>query len=337
MSDSFFTIGAQARLGENNHLLKLNDLIDWDRIGRKLKGLHKNEVNSKGGQIAYDALKMFKAILLGQWHNLSDPALEESLRIRVDFMIFTAFSMNDPLPDETTFCRFRNKLVERGLIDNLLYDINKQLEESGLKVKNCDGAIVDATVIESCARPRKVVEIVAEDRKEPDTVDIAPRVSYSHDSDAAWLKKRKKYHYGYKGFVKTDASDGYIEQVHSTPANTAEVGELEHMIEKDTRRRLFADKGYASVSNRQLLRENKLKDGIMHKASRGNPLSFWQLMKNKLISRVRYKVERVFGTLKRKFGMTRTRYCGLKKVCGELCLKAICFNLNKALRKVQPT
>ena len=47
--------------------------------------------------------------------------------------------------------------------DNIsLLDINIQLEKSGLKVKNCDGAIVDATVIESSARPRKVVKIVAE-------------------------------------------------------------------------------------------------------------------------------------------------------------------------------
>ncbi|MCD6460083.1 transposase, partial [bacterium] len=96
---------------------------------------------------------------------------------------------------------------------------------------------------------------MAEDRKETDRMDNSHRVSCSHDMDAAWLKKDKKYHYGYKGFVKTDASDGYIEQVHSTPANTSEVGELEPMMEKDSRRRLFADKGYASESNRQLLRE----------------------------------------------------------------------------------
>ena len=81
--------------------------------------------------------------------------------------------MNDPLADETTFCRFRNKLIEHGLIDKLLLDINLQLEESGLKVKNCDGAIVDATVIESSARPHKVVQIVAEDRKESDSVDTS--------------------------------------------------------------------------------------------------------------------------------------------------------------------
>ena len=148
-------------------------------------------------------------------------------------------------------------------------------------------------------------------------------------------KKGKKYHYGYKGFVKTDASDGYIEQVHTTPANVSEVSQLKNMTQKGLRRRLFADKGYASKSNRQLLRENGMKDGIMHKASRGKSLSFWELMKNKLISKVRYKVERAFGTLKRKFGMGRARYCGLSKVHAELCFKAICFNLNKALRKVQ--
>lgn len=335
MSASFFSIGAQARLGKSNHLLKLNELINWGRIVGHLKGLHKNEVNPKGGPIAYDSLKMFKATLLGQWHNLSDPELEESLRIRVDFMLFTGFDINDALPDETTFCRFRNKLVELNILDTLLVEINRQLEDVGLKVKNCDGAIVDATVIDSSARPRKLVETIPEDRKEDDTDTRNHRVSYSHDNDAAWLRKGKKYHYGYKGFIKTDATEGYIEHAHVTPANISEVGQLERMLKADSDKRLFADKGYASESNRKLLRDKGLKDGIMHRASRGNPLSLWQLMKNKLISKVRYKVERAFGTLKRKFGMNRARYCGLGKVHAELCLKAICFNLNKALRKVQ--
>jgi IS5 family transposase len=335
MSGSFFSIGAQARLGKSNHLLKLNELINWDRIALHLKGLHKNEVNPQGGPIAYDVLKMFKAILLGQWHNLSDPALEESLRIRVDFMLFTGLDINDALPDETTFCRFRNKLIGLNILDTLLAEINRQLEDVGLKVKNCDGAIVDAMVIESSARPRKVVETVAEDRKENDTDTCDHTVSYSHDSDARWLCKGKKYHYGYKGFIKTDAADGYIEHAHVTPANISEVGQLERLLEADRGKRVFADKGYASETNRKLLRDKGLKDGVMHRASRGNPLSLWQLMKNKLISKVRYKVERAFGTLKRKFGMGRARYCGLSKVHAELCLKAICFNLNKALRKVQ--
>ena len=107
--------------------------------------------------------------------------------------------MNDSLPDETTFCRFRNKLIDRNLIDKLLLDINIQLEKSGLKVKNCDGAIIDATVIESSARPRKVLEIVTEDRKEPDIVTNAAEVSYSHDIDAAWIKKARSIIMAIKG------------------------------------------------------------------------------------------------------------------------------------------
>ena len=54
---------------------------------------------------------MFKSILLGQWHSLSDPGLEQSLRVRLDFLQFTGFTLGDNLPDETTFCRFRNKLI----------------------------------------------------------------------------------------------------------------------------------------------------------------------------------------------------------------------------------
>lgn len=334
MTESFFTIGAKTRLRKDNILLKLNKLIDWDRIARKLKGLHKNEVNPKGGPIAYEPIKMFKSILLGQWYSLSDPALEESIQVRIDFMFFTGFEISDKLPDETTFCRFRNKLIDLGLIDNLFADINLQLEEIGLKIRECEGAIIDATIIESCARPRKTVKVIPEDRNE-DELDSACSTSYSNDPDARWLKKGKKTYFGYKGYIRTDSADSFIEKAHVTPANKSECKELGKMTEDRKQGRISTDKGYASAENRKLLKRRGLKDGIMSKASRGNPLSSKQLLRNKLISRHRYKVEQCFGTLKRKFQIGRARYRGLKKVYGELCLKSICFNLNKALRMIK--
>lgn len=53
---------------------------------------------------------MFKALLLQSWHSLSDPELEEALRVRIDFMLFTGMGIENEVPDETTICRFRNKL-----------------------------------------------------------------------------------------------------------------------------------------------------------------------------------------------------------------------------------
>jgi len=41
---------------------------------------------------------MFKAVLLGQWHSLSDPELEHSLITRIDFNLFCRFDELRSLP-----------------------------------------------------------------------------------------------------------------------------------------------------------------------------------------------------------------------------------------------
>ena len=63
------------------------------------------------------------------------------------------------MPDETTICRFRNKLVSAGLEQELFEEVNRQLEAQGLKVKKATGAVIDASVIESAARPNRCIEI----------------------------------------------------------------------------------------------------------------------------------------------------------------------------------
>ncbi len=204
---SFFDLGAQERLGKENKLLKLLKLIDWKRIEKTLDKVHLRDENEKArGGFSYDKLKMFKAVLLGQWHSLSDPGLEEALRVRLDFMHFTGFSLDQEIPDETTLCRFRNKLADRGLDKKLLSEINMQLELLGLKLEKATAAVIDATIIESASRPRRTLEI-SEDREEQDsTVNVSEEYiqKESCDGDAKWLKKGKKSYFGYKGFVSTD-------------------------------------------------------------------------------------------------------------------------------------
>jgi len=62
-----------------------------------------------------------------------------------------------------------------------------------------EGAIVDATIIESSRRPRKVTEVMPEDRREEKSEMPASVVTYSDDPDANWIKKGKRAYYGYKG------------------------------------------------------------------------------------------------------------------------------------------
>lgn len=333
---SFLSFEAKKRLGKSNNLVKLNQLLNWTQLGAKLKNLHAYDTNKKGGQKPYNSLKMFKAILLGQWYSLSDPELEDALKVRLDFMMFTELESN--VPDETTLCRFRNLLVKKGL-DKVLFDeINHQLEDLGLKVKTCDGAVIDATIIESASRPRKSIDVIPEDRQENKESGIEGlKIIYSKDPDARWLKKRGKSHFGYKGFVTTDVSDGYIEKAYVTPANLSEMKELKNMIPNRKPKRLYGDKGYASKENRDTLKAQGIKDGIMHKAVRNRPLTRREKLKNKLISSKRFIVEQCFGTLKRRFKYSQSRYISLSKVEGELIFKSMCFNLLKGLNKVELT
>jgi len=332
---TFFSYSAESRIKKGNKLLKMNKIINWKKISKKLKGFYKKDIEDKGGKRPYDTTKMFKCLLLGQWYSLSDPELEEALCVRLDFMLFTGFELLENCPDETTICRFRNKLIDLGLEEILFKEINLQLEDLGLKVKNCEGAVLDATIIESAARPKKQIEI-QQDRKE-EKASKKMEISESKDPDSKWLKKGKKYYFGYKSFVAVDREKGFISKVHITPANISEVSQFPEIINGLKTKRIYTDKGYTSSDNRKLIKEKKLKDGIMHKKTRGKNLTVWQKLKNKLISKKRYIVEQCFGTLKRRFKFRRASYIGIVKVKAQMYLKAICFNLLKAVKMIEIT
>ncbi len=243
--------------------------------------------------------------------------LEEILGLRVDFLLFTSFYLNKSNPGETTICRFRNRLIEK----------------LGLKIENAPCAVVEATIIESAARPRRVYEIQEDREEQLSTTEPAIKKIESKDPDAKWLKKGKKCFFGYKGFFSTTAQFGFIQHVEVESANVSEVTYLPWMLQHLKQEEIYADKGYFSQKNQELLRSTNKKDRIMKKAYRGGSLTHWQKQFNKLISKKRYIVEQCFGILKRRFGMSRASYMSRLKVEGQLYLKSMCFNLLKALRQ----
>ena len=112
------------------------------------------------------------------------------MKVRLDFMLFCGLELHSNVPDETTHCRFRTALVKGGVYDDLLAEVCRQLEDHGLKLREAEAAIIDATLVESAARPRTHIE-APHDRAEPDTPND-PKVYYSADPDARWVKKGSK-------------------------------------------------------------------------------------------------------------------------------------------------
>ena len=183
-------------------LLKLDQVIDWQPIEQYLNRQRARYLRDHRGRPAYPLLSMFKAVLLGQWHSLSDPELEHSLITRIDFNLFCRFDELS-IPDYSTLCRYRNWLAQDDTLSELLELINRQLSEKGLKVEKASAAVVDATIIQTAgSKQRQAIEVDEEGQ-------VSGQTTPSKDSDARWIKKNGLYKLGYKQHTRTDA-EGWL-------------------------------------------------------------------------------------------------------------------------------
>lgn len=241
--------------------------------------------------------------------------------------------MDEDVPDSTTLCRFRCTLVKSGIYDSPLSEVNRQLEYRHVMVTS--GVIVDASVTDSPRRPkgRKAYEIV-EDRHEEEQPDIpnarlVEKPGPGVDMEARWIKKAGKRHFGYKRHTVVN-QDGFILAEETTPANESDIKHLETPLEKAGVAKgtpVMADKGYDSRENRSILSGMKLKSRIMHKAQKNRPLTRRETAINKAISKMRYVIERTFGSMRRWFGAGVARYVGLAKTHAQHIMEAIAYNL----------
>lgn len=88
--------------------------------------------------------RMLRIHFLQSWLNLSDPAAEEVLYDIESMRRFVGIDLgNEPVPDETTICKFRHLLEANSLGERIFKEINTHLESNGMRLS--EGTIMDAT------------------------------------------------------------------------------------------------------------------------------------------------------------------------------------------------
>lgn len=199
-------------------------------------------------------------------------------------------------------------------------------------------------MIDSPLKPNgKAIYEVAEDRKEDERAaedleqEKAEKSSQKVlkpgvDTDASWIKKGGKLRYGYKKHHVTD-ENGLVLGVLTTSANVNEISNLEEVldtVELAEGTILYGDKGYQSSKNEELLQGKKIKNTILKKAKKNKPLSETEKKFNKLCGKVRYKVERTFGSIRRWFNGGVARYKGILKMHSQNLLEAMAYNLYRS-------
>lgn len=158
-----------------------------------------------------------------------------------------------------------------------------QIEERGQIIKK--GTIIDATLVDSVAR-------------KPDQKKDGTTGRSDFDKEAEWVCKGSKRFFGYKIHAAVDADTGVIRKVILTGAKIHD-GQILPKILQNESGRVYADKAYESKENSRILKENGFKNAIMNKASRRVILNKFHHLRNRLISKIRQRIEKMFGTFKK--------------------------------------
>ena len=307
----------ESKLFEHPALKELDDvntLVNWSRFLPLLMNIHSK---AKGGK-SWPPLMMFKSLLLQSWYGLSDPALEKSMARDLLFRRFVSLPFSEGTPDHSSFWRFRQILEKQALMSPLLEELNQQLAEQGLFIKEGTVSIIDASVIEAKqCRPNK-----------------SKTGESTQDPEAGWNVKtasngKKKSTYGFKTHINVD-EDGLIKTTAFTAGNVHDSNVFIELLDADDSA-AYADSAYPSEKHQQWLAERQIENRLIRRAYRNKPLSAEDKKFNRMHSGVRSIVERVFGVLKQHYGMAKARYLGINRNRTRVELMCVAHNLKRGL------
>lgn len=282
-------------------LEEIGDYIDFEIFRPTLERVF---TSKQYGPPRFDVVLMFKVIVLQKWYDLSDPEAQAQISDRISFRSFLGLSLNDPIPDETTICIFRNELMESGQYEWLFEVLNRELEERHVKVKG--GTMVDATFVEAPKGKRK------------DGTKTDPGADYGHKG------------HGYSMHNNVGKEDKLLHEIEVTSARPHDSQHFEDvLIGNETE--IWADSAYRSEEQEKKLEKEEIKSHIHEKAYRNKPLTEEQKASNKEKSKVRGRVEHPHAELKEHQNYRRVRYYGLPKNRCDAFLHGIAYNLRRGL------
>ena len=119
---------------KNDPLARIDEVVLWAAFRPRLETVWRRrpeERKSPAGRKPWDAVVMFKAIVLCELYSLSDEQVEYQLRDRLSFMRFLGLGLEDKVPDAKTVWLYREQLARAGVIETLFEDFDGYLKQQG--------------------------------------------------------------------------------------------------------------------------------------------------------------------------------------------------------------
>lgn len=335
----FFDLGRRyAGLdAKRDPLVALASLVPWGSFRPQLKaalvagGLRTatQDRKSPAGRRPWDEVLIFKALVLQALYNLSDDQMEYQLRDRLSFMRFLGLGMEDNVPDAKTLWLYREALARAGAVEELFDAFDVHLKAQGYLAMG--GQIVDATIVAAPRQRNSREENEAVKAGEtPEGWEKKPARNRQKDKDARWTKKHGRSYYGYKNHVNVDRRHKLVRRYAVTDASVHDSQKLDDILDKaNTASDVWGDSAYRSGEIETKLAERGLKSRVHRCAARGRPLTMRQEQANKTRSKVRARVEHVFGHQTTAMGGKIVRTIGLVRATMKIGMGNLVYNMSR--------
>ena len=308
-------------------LVKLKEIVPWTSFYGELNKVREKERKSSAGRKPYDTVLMFKILIIQSLYNLGDDAMEFQIRDRLSFMRFLDLAIGDNVPDARTIWLFREQLTELKLIEKLFADFDRYLAEKGFEAKK--GQIVDASIVVAPKqRNSREENEQIKDGKIPE--DWSQKKRSHKDTDANWVKKNGKNYFGYKNHIQIDVKNKFVRKYKVTPTATHDSNVFEEILDKNNSSKdVFADSAYRSEESLEELENLRFREHIQRKGYRNKKLNKRELQGNRTRSRIRSRVEHVFGVQSQKAKTLIVRTIGIVRAEVKIGLRNLAYNMHR--------
>jgi IS5 family transposase len=311
-------------------LERLDAVIDWEIFRPILARIDAKERKTAAGRKPTCRVRMFKLLVLQRLHNLSDERLQYQVSDRLSFMRFLGLELSGNVPDARTVWAFRESLKEHGLVDALFEQLNQALVALGVELKS--GQIIDATFVPvPIQRNGRETNEIIKSNAVPIEWGKTPAKLAQKDIDARWTKKGGQNHYGFKNHINIDKDTKLITASTCTAANVHDNQALDTVLRDEATggKEVWADSAYRSDEQEQGLKASQHESRIHERAYRNKPLTEAQELSNTEKSRVRARVEHVFGAMENEMGGIFLRSIGAARAAVGVGLMNLTYNLKR--------
>lgn len=312
-------------------LVKLNELIPWEKFRTTLALALSKQKKSNAGRPPYDPVLMFKVLVLQSLYNVSDHQIEFQIRDRISFMRFLNLNIESRIPDEKTVWLFREQLVKAKAINKLFDRFNGYLDQQGYKAE-C-GSILDASIVEA---PRQRNSRESNQRikegKTPEHWKDQPNKSRQKDVDARWTKKHNETYYGYKNHINVDTKNKMVRKFTVTSASEADTHSFAALLNDQSEdKRVWADSAYRTPTNEKILKERGFEDRVHYRIKPGDGgwISTPDERENARRTKIRKRVEHVFGFIENSLGGKFLRTIGINRAHWKIGMMNLAYNMKR--------